>query len=56
MRFVPLAPGGASGIAGMALYVSDPDAVRERAQAAGVPMEGGAVVICNVPLHAIGRA
>lgn len=55
VRFVPATSGAAPGIGGLALYVSDVDAVRRRARAAGVPMAGDAVLICNVPVHPILR-
>lgn len=54
VAFALAAEGAAPGIAGLALYVSDPNAIYQRAAAAGVPVEDGGVMICNVPVRAIG--
>ncbi len=56
VRFVSATNSAAPGIAALALYVGDPDAVRRRAEAAGVPISGDAVMICNVPVRPLASA
>lgn len=50
---IRFASGDTPGIAALDLAAPDPQAVLARAEAAGVPVRDGAVIVCNVPVRPV---